>query len=241
MPMKDNTSANTTWSPTDALREKCLLITQRLQQQYHAVGTEQGHSRRLPAVDELMLTLLSQSTTDINSWRGYQALRERYTSWDAMADAPVAEIAALIHQCGLAQQKAPRMKAILQRLREERGAITLDFLTDLPPAEALAYLMSFHGVGRKTASCVLLFSLDMPAMPVDTHVLRVTRRLGLIPARGSVEQAHQMLESLLPEMLYLTFHLNVITHGRETCSARNPACERCIIADICPFYLSGQR
>jgi endonuclease-3 len=105
----------------------------------------------------------------------------------------------------------------------------------MPPDEALAYLTSFHGVGRKTASCVLLFSLDMPAMPVDTHVLRVARRLDLIPQRGSADEAHDLLESLLPEELYMAFHVNVIAHGRQTCTARNPACERCPVLALCPY------
>ncbi len=99
-----------------------------------------------------------------------------------------------------------------------------------------AYLMSFHGVGRKTASCVLLFSLGLPAMPVDTHVLRVTRRLALIPPLTSAEQAHDLLEALLPEEEYLTFHVNVIAHGRQTCTARHPACERCPIFDSLPVW-----
>lgn len=224
------------WFPTMALREKIAEVTCCLREAYHAPGPRRGHAASVPPVDELVLTVLSQSTTDVNSWRGYEALLARYGGdWDAVADAPVGEIEEAIRPCGLSRQKAPRIKAILQRLREERGAITLDFLTAMPPDEALDYLMSFHGVGRKTASCVLLFSLNMPAMPVDTHVHRVARRLALIPPIASAEQAHAMLEALLPEDDYYDFHVNTITHGRQTCTARNPTCERCPVLHLCPY------
>lgn len=223
------------WFPTLELQDKARSIAARLQDIYHAEAPLHGGGReRLSPVSELVLTFLSQSTTDLNSWRGFQALQTRYPDWDAVADAPVGEIEAAIRVCGLSRQKAPRIKAVLQRLREEHGSITLDFLAGLPPDEALAYLMSFHGVGRKTASCVLIFSLDMPAMPVDTHVLRLAKRLGLIPGDTGADAAHDLLESLLPEALYLVFHVNMIAHGRQTCSAQRPACERCPIVDLCP-------
>lgn len=223
------------WFPTITLREKARDVTARLQAAYQITGPDRGESRQLPPVDELVLTLLSQSTTDVNSWRGYLALRERFPNWEAAADAPVADIEAAIRPCGLSRQKAPRIRAILRRLREEHGAMTLDFLAGMPPDEALAYLMSFHGVGRKTASCVLLFALGMPAMPVDTHVLRVARRLALIPPHGSADDAHDQLECLLEEEDYLTFHVNTVVHGRRTCTARNPACARCPLLARCPY------
>lgn len=213
---------------------KLREIARRLSEKHQQIAPERGHTASLPPVDELLLTLLSQSTTDINSWRGYQALLDRYCNWDALADAPVADITATIHCCGLAAQKAPRMKAILQRIRAEQGAITLDFLRDTPVAEALEYLLSFNGIGRKTASCILLFSLGRPVMPVDTHVLRVTKRLALIPENCNADRAHLLLEAMLPESEYLTFHLNIIAHGRQICRARNPHCTSCPLADICP-------
>jgi len=238
MPRAGNT-AGMDWFPTVELRTKIADITQRLIDAYHAPGPKRGHAAALPPVDELVLTMLSQSTTDVNSWRGFQALRARFPSWDAVADAPVEEIETAIHACGLSQQKAPRIKATLQRLREEHGSITLDFLAELPPDEALAYLMSFHGVGRKTASCVLLFSLGMPVMPVDTHILRVARRLQLIPDDATADQAHDLLEALLPEEAYYDFHVNTIAHGRQTCTARHPACPRCPVLALCPFAAYG--
>jgi len=222
------------WFPTLELQEKAREVASRLQAVYHAVGPDRGAKRQLPPVDELILTLLSQSTTDINSWRGFHALKERFPDWNVAADAPLDVIEDAIRPCGLSRQKAPRIQSILRRLRDEHGWITLDFLADMPPDEALAYLVSFHGVGRKTASCVLLFSLDMPAMPVDTHVLRVAHFLELIPEKVNADDAHNLLECLLPEELYLPFHVNVIAHGRQTCHARHPACERCPIIDLCP-------
>lgn len=227
------------WFPTLALRRKALVVTERLAATYHATAPQRGEDGRLPALDELILTLLSQSTTDVNSWRGYQALRERFPSWDAVADAPLDAVEATIRVCGLSRRKAPRLQAILRRVRAERGQLSLDFLQTVPPDEALAYLQSFVGVGRKTASCVLLFSLGLPAMPVDTHVLRVTRRLALIPPCTSAEQAHDFLEALLPEEAYLLFHVNVIAHGRQTCTARHPACARCPLLDECAHGQAG--
>lgn len=224
------------WFPTIELREKIAEVTHVLRETYHARGPMRGHAARVPPVDELVLTVLSQSTTDVNSWRGYEALVARYGGdWERVADAPVEAIEETIRPCGLSRQKAPRIKAILRRLREEQGRVTLDFLAALPPDEALAYLMSFHGVGRKTASCVLLFSLGMPAMPVDTHVHRVARRLALITPTASAEQAHDLLEALLPEEDYFDFHVNMIAHGRRTCTARHPACERCPVLRRCPW------
>jgi endonuclease-3 len=221
------------WFPTMELREMAGVVTRALREAYHACAP--FHGAAIAPLDELVLTILSQHTTDANSWRGYQALHARFPDWDAAADAPVDEIEAAIRSCGLSRQKAPRIKAILQGLRAERGSITLDFLANMPPDEALAYLQSLHGVGRKTASCVLLFSLGMPAMPVDTHVHRVARRLALIPEAAGAEQAHDLLEALLPEEDYLDFHVNMIAHGRQTCTARRPACERCPVAHLCAY------
>ncbi len=223
------------WFPTMELRQRIADITDLLIDAYHADKPMAVHGAPLPPVDELVLTYLSQSTTDVNSWRGFQALTARFPDWDAVADAPVEAVEEAIRPCGLAHQKAPRIQGALQRLRTEHGRITLDFLRDLPVDEARDYLLSFHGVGRKTASCVLLFSLGMPAMPVDTHVLRVARRLQLIPERATAEQAHDLLEALLPEERYYAFHVNMIAHGRLTCAAQRPACPRCPVRRLCPF------
>jgi len=223
------------WFPTLALRDKALEITARLTQAYHAELSLAVTGRRVSPVDELVLTVLSQSTTDVNCHRGYRALRERFADWDAVAEAPETEVEAAIRSCGLSRRKAPRIQALLRRIRAEHGQMTLDHLAEMPVDAALAYLQSFDGVGRKTASCVLLFALAMPALPVDTHVLRVAGRLELIPAQTGAEQAHDLLEALLPEEAYLSFHLNMVAHGRRTCTARLPACARCPILDKCSF------
>ncbi len=220
----------------DSLVKLAVEVRSRLEAVYHATGPSRGHGcASIPAVDELALTFLSQATTDINSWRGYQALRAAYPTWEAVADAPVEAIEELIRPCGLSRQKAPRILAALNRIRAEQGSITLDFLRDMPRADALEYLLSFNGVGRKTASCVLLFSLGVPALPVDTHVWRVAKRLGLITEKTSAEAAHAVLEGIVPEADYLTFHVNVIAHGKVFCTARSPKCSACVLAEICPF------
>ena len=224
------------WFPSLALREMALEVTRRLQAAYRAERPHRAGISRVPPVDELVLTVLSQSTTDINSARGYAALRARFADWDAVADAPESTVEEAIRPCGLSRQKAPRIQALLRRIRAEQGRISLDALAEMPPDAAIAYLTSLHGVGRKTASCVLLFALDMPAMPVDTHVLRIARRLALIPAATTADRAHDLLEALLPEEAYLPFHVNMVAHGRRTCTARAPACDRCPLVDLCAYY-----
>ena len=153
-----------------------------------------------------------------------------------MRDAPVKEIAEAIRLAGLSQRKAPRIKAALQRITRERGALSLDFLREMPIEEAKGWLTSINGVGPKTAAIILLFSLDRPAFPVDTHVHRVTGRLGLIPPRASAEKAHEILEAMVPPDAYYAFHLNLIRHGREVCQARRPRCEACGLRDLCDDY-----
>ena len=191
---------------------------------------------RLDPISELVSTILSQSTNDTLRDRAYDRLRERYPAWEQVRDAPVREIEKAIRVCGLSQQKAPRIKQALQHIARERGELSLDFLRDLPVDEARRWLMSFDGVGPKTAAIVLLFALNRPAFPVDTHVHRVTGRLGLIPPGASAEKAHVILEELVPPELYLPFHLNVIVHGREVCQARKPQCDACVLRRLCRYY-----
>jgi endonuclease-3 len=140
-----------------------------------------------------------------------------------------------IRTAGLANQKAPRIQGVLQGIEAERGRLSLEFLKDLDPSQAKNWLMKFKGVGPKTAAIVLLFSLDMPAFPVDTHIHRVTGRLGLRPEKMSAEKTHTLMEQLLPPEAYYAAHLNLIRHGREVCHARKPECERCVLLDICDY------
>ena len=187
-------------------------------------------------VASLVSTILSQNTNDVNRDRAFEQLRERFPTWEAVRDAPLEELREAIRPAGLAPTKGPRIQEALRRITEERGEIKLGFLNEMELEEARAWLLSISGVGPKTAAIVLLFALGRPAFPVDTHVHRVTRRLGLIPPQTSREKAHELLEALVPPETYYPFHLNLIEHGRAVCHARNPECARCILQDQCTYY-----
>lgn len=189
----------------------------------------------LPPVDELVSTILSQNTNDANRDRAFDALRAKFGRWEAVRDADVDEVVSAIRPAGLAQQKGPRIQQVLRQITEERGSLDLSFLNNLPLEEARAWLMKFNGVGPKTAAIVLCFSLGRPAFPVDTHIYRVSGRIGLRPHTMTVEQAHSHMESLLPPETYYAAHLNLIRLGRETCRARRPDCPACPIRRLCDF------
>jgi endonuclease-3 len=189
----------------------------------------------LPPVDELVSTILSQNTNDTNRDRAFESLRQRFPTWEAVRDADSMSVIAAIRPAGLANQKGPRIQQVLREITSERGALDLGFLKDLPLEEARAWLMKFKGVGPKTAAIVLLFSLGRPAFPVDTHIYRVTGRIGLRPEKMTVEESHRYLENLLPPETYYAAHLNFIRLGREICTARKPACERCPLRGICNY------
>jgi endonuclease-3 len=193
-------------------------------------------SPRYPPVDELVYTVLSQNTADVNTDRSFASLRCRFPTWDEVRDADPGDIAEAIARGGLSQVKAPRIKAILVALSERTGRPDLTELNDMTDQEALDYLQSLPGVGPKTAACVVLFSLGRPAMPVDTHVQRVARRLGLIDRRVTAEQAHSLLGSLAgPDPLDVyALHVDLVRHGRRVCHARRPDCDRCLLAGFCP-------
>lgn len=189
----------------------------------------------LPAVDELVSTILSQNTNDLNRDRAFNSLRAKFPTWEAVRDAEIKDVIQAIRPAGLANQKGPRMQQVLRAITEERGSLDLDFLADLPIEEARAWLTKFNGVGPKTAAIVLCFSLNMPAFPVDTHIYRVTGRLGLRPEKMTVEQAHPHLESVFPPETYYAAHLNLIRLGREVCNARKPNCPKCPIHKLCEY------
>jgi endonuclease-3 len=214
------------------LKSKAQAIHQRLIEVY---GEPQWRSH-LDPISQVVSTILSQNTSDVNRDRAFEQLQARFAAWEEVRDAPVEAIEEAIRPAGLAQQKAPRIKGALQFITRERGELSLDFLKDLPVDEAKAWLTQIKGIGPKTAAIILLFSLGMPAFPVDTHVHRVTRRLGLIGPKVSAEKAHVILEDLLPPDIYYPFHLNVIRHGREICHARNPRCEICPLQTLCDYY-----
>jgi endonuclease-3 len=213
--------------------QKILRIHDLLLAEY---GDHPWHPRDPVAV--LVGTILSQNTNDVNRDRAFEQMRERLPTWEAVRDAPEKALIDAIRPAGLAPTKAPRIQEALRRITAERGDISLDFLADLPLEEARTWLSSIPGVGPKTVAIVLLFALGRPAFPVDTHVHRVARRLGLIPASTSREKAHGLLEALIPPGIYYPFHLDLIEHGRAVCHARNPEHERCVLRDLCVFYLN---
>ena len=185
-------------------------------------------------LDELIATILSQHTSDTNTERAFAGLKARFPAWDAVVEAPTDAVADAIRSGGLARVKAPRIQRVLRTIHERRGEYSLAFLTDLPVAEARDWLTSLDGVGPKTAACVLLFACTMPALPVDTHVHRVSKRLGLIGPKVGEAAAHRVLESSVPAGEVYAFHMLLIGHGRAICKAPRPRCEVCPLADICP-------
>lgn len=190
---------------------------------------------------ELVNTILSQNTNDRNRDLAFAQLRARFPTWEAARDAPPEALIDAIRPAGLAPSKGPRIQAALRTITAEQGALTLDFLRELPLEQARAWLLNLNGVGPKTAAIVLLFALGRPAFPVDTHVHRVSRRLGLIPPDTSREKAHTLLEAQVPETLYYPFHLNLIRHGREICRARTPRCAECPLQDLCLYAQEGEK
>lgn len=190
----------------------------------------------LPPIDELVSTILSQNTNDLNRDRAFAALKSAFPAWEAVRDAPPDEIIKVIRPAGLANQKGPRIQAALADITRERGSLDLEFLRELPPTKAREWLIRFKGVGPKTAAIVMLFSLDLPAFPVDTHIHRLSGRLGLRPESMTAERSHDHLAGLFPPDTYTAAHLNIIRHGREICHARSPECGQCILSDLCPYY-----
>ena len=198
----------------------------------------------MDAVSELVCTILSQNTNDVNRDRAYTALRSRFPTWEQVRDAPARQVVAAIRPAGLANQKGPRIQRVLRRITQldpASGRLNIDFLADLPLEQARQWLMSLDGVGPKTAAIVLLFSLDRPAFPVDTHIHRVTTRLGLIPPGTTAEKAHGILEALAPPELYYALHLNLIAHGRAVCKAQRPRCEVCPLQQQCDYFQNARR
>lgn len=214
------------------LVEKYKIVYQKLVECYGRPTWNQ----HLPAVDELVSTILSQSTADVNRDRGFEALTERFSDWQTVMEAPEEEIIDAIRPAGLANQKGPRIQAALRTIYEERGAIELDFLDSMPLDEAKAWLTRLKGVGPKTAAIILLFTFNKPVFPVDTHVHRITKRLGLIGPRVSANKAHDILEEIGDPDTFYPFHLNLIRHGREICQARNPRCALCPLQEECMAF-----
>lgn len=216
---------------------------ERAREQYAAVfrilNETWGHPVRhsdAPAMNELVGTILSQATTDVNAGRAYAELVARFPDWESVMNAPPEAVIAAIRSAGLSNTKGPRIQNALRTIYRERGELSLDFLADMPLDEAMTWLTRIEGIGPKTASIILLFSFGRPVFPVDTHVYRVGGRLGLIPPRTSAGQAHAVMAALGPPDTYYPMHINLIRHGREICHARNPQCHICPLQAWCDYY-----
>jgi endonuclease-3 len=219
-------------------RATALEVYQRLLKLF---GEHPLVPRREP-MHELISTMLSHRTTQQNEATAYQRMRERFGSWEAIRDAPMEDLAETIAVANFPGAKAENIKKALALIIEERGEPSIDFLRDLPTDEALAWLMSLPGVGIKTASLVLLFCFSKPVMPVDTHVHRVSQRVGLIAPKASANAAHAELLALLPDdphMLF-NFHVNMLRHGQKICIWSNPRCARCPLTDVCDWYAANR-
>jgi endonuclease-3 len=197
-----------------------------------------GSPRYKPNYDplgELVATILSQNTSDLNSDRAYRALRGAYPSWEEVLQAKPDDLVNVIRSGGLATLKSRRIQDILLSIRARHGKLSLDFLIDLPMPAARMFLAGFPGVGPKTLACVLLFACGHPAFPVDTHIFRVTTRLGLLPEGCTAERAHGVLEPTIPATEVYSAHVNLIRHGRAICKARQPNCLQCCLRTLCPY------
>lgn len=202
----------------------------------HLLAKQHGYRpwhRHHDPLSGLIATILSQNTSDVNSSRAFNSLLDNFEGWEEVATADVNDIERAIRSGGLSQIKAVRIKEILQMILAERGSLNLDFLNSLPTDEAKSWLLKFPGVGSKTACCVLLFCLGQAVFPVDTHVYRVAKRLGLIGDRVSVEQAHELLgDKVAPEVVY-QLHMNMVEHGRKVCRSQRPKCTKCVLQGVC--------
>jgi endonuclease-3 len=207
-------------------------ILARLEARY---GVAQWEPRMEP-LEELIHCILSQHTSDANSFRAFRALREAFPSWQAVVETPTERVAAVIRSGGLANQKAPRIQAVLRTLYQLRGDYTLDWLREMDTEAARRFLLSLPGIGPKCAAIVLCFALGRPVIPVDTHVFRVSWRLGLIPRSIGEAKAHQVLEAMVPPELVYRFHVALIRHGRALCKAQRPLCTQCPLTDLCEYY-----
>ena len=205
-------------------------ITRLLHKKY---GKPKQRSRK-PPLDVLVGTILSQNTSDANSRPAFRNLKARFGSWEEVERARVSQIERAIWRGGLGNIKARRIQGVLREIRRREGRISLRILNKLSDREGFEYLRSLKGVGEKTAACVLIFALGRPVLPVDTHILRVSKRLGLIPPRTTLKDAHGILGKKVPKRSVYSFHLNMINHGREVCRARNPLCSQCVLNTLCP-------
>lgn len=215
----------------DNIQQDVREVDARLVERY-------GHkesSRRGDPLSVLIRTILSQNTSRANTRAAYEALNDRFDTWEQLAQADETQIADAIRSGGLANQKASRIRAIIREIMDDRGEASLDWIDELDTPEAREYLEHFSGVGPKTSACVMLFALGRPVFPVDTHVHRIAIRLGWISPNTGADEAHQILGETVPSDIAYRLHVNLIQHGREICHARNPECAECSLRDICEY------
>jgi endonuclease-3 len=193
------------------------------------------NKRASDPLDMLIKIILSQATSNVNSDRTFAALKKRFPTWDAAMRARESTIADTIRAGGLANQKAGVIKSLLKQIKEKHGAIDLNFLHGMEAAEAASYLKQFRGIGPKTIACTLLFACRKEVFPLDTHIFRILRRVGLIPQKCTDERAHQIMNAVVPPGKFYSFHVNLIRHGRALCRPREPLCERCPIVEYCEY------
>lgn len=235
MPSRKTPAASVTTETAVDLQEKMAWVCDQLDAEY---GVLQWRSHGEPLAT-LVQTILSQATSDRNSDRAFDSLRHTFPTWDDVRTAPAEVIADTIRSGGLADAKAPRIKEVLGAIHAKTGATNLDFMWEMPTEDAKQYLSEFHGVGPKTVACVMMFSLCRPVLPVDTHVFRVSHRLGLIEKKIGEAKAHKALEALVPPERVYPFHVHMIRHGRRVCIAQRPRCSVCTLAERCDYYKEG--
>jgi endonuclease-3 len=231
-PSSRQSSAVESWVAS-VLEEKPVgYVVQNLERAY---GVPVNKWAGWDVLDMLVSVILSQATSDVNSSRTYDALKERFPTWDAALRARESTIAGAIRAGGLANQKAAVIKNLLKQIKERRGSLDLSFLRDASPEEAARYLSQFRGIGPKTVACTLLFACDRETFPLDTHIFRVLRRVGLIPPKCSDDFAHRVMNRVVPRGKFYSLHVNLIRHGRKLCRPRDPLCERCPVVEYCDY------
>jgi endonuclease-3 len=219
-------------APKSKAPESFPYIIQNLKAVYGIPECEQ----ELDPLDVLIQTILSQSTTNVNSHRAFETLKRRFPTWEQARRARVTSIEAAIKSGGLARQKSVRIKQLLNEIYDLRGSLDLSFLATAPLEDAARFLANFKGVGPKTVACTLLFACDRPIFPIDTHIFRIARRLGLIPEKCSDQEAHTLMTAMIPDRRFYEVHVNMIRHGRRICRPQNPLCEQCCLVEYCRYY-----
>ena len=220
------------YKPTKLRIERARRVSDSLSAKYGLIEWVPRYN----AGEELVYTILSQHTSDINSERAFKNLMNHFQTLEAVAEADVDDIEQVIKSGGLARQKAPRIKRVLNEVKQEVGSFDLSFLMEMPLDQAKKWLTKFNGVGPKTAAIILCFSFGLPAMPVDTHIFRVPKPIKLIAPKINAQKAHERLEPIVPPNEVFQFHMYLIKHGRDTCSARFPKCNDCNLGTICPSF-----